>query len=152
MISLWINDKAVEVREGSSVLQAVLSAGVEIAHLCDGRVPESNGWCGLCLVEISGTDDPVLACRTPAEDGMKIFTKTPKAVAAVRARAEELFAGHPAACAVCVKAGNCDIQKICASVRPEIQSGSAAGKKRRLLDWIDVTPEKCIRCGRCVAF
>ncbi len=152
MIGLWINDKAVEVREGSSVLQAVLSAGVEIAHLCDSRVPESNGWCGLCLVEISGTDDPVSACRTPAEDGMKIFTKTPKAVAAVRARAEELFAGHPAACAVCVKAGKCDIQKICASVRPEIQSGSAAGKKRRLLDWIDVTPEKCIRCGRCVAF
>lgn len=78
MISLWINDKAVEVREGSSVLQAVLSAGVEIAHLCDGRVPESNGWCGLCLVEISGTDDPVLACRTPAEDGMKILPKRRK--------------------------------------------------------------------------
>lgn len=152
MISLWINDKAVEVREGSSVLQAVLSAGVEIAHLCDSRVPESNGWCGLCLVEVSGADVPVLACRTPAEEGMKVFTKTPKAVAAVRARAAELFAGHPAACAVCVKAGACDIQKICASVRPEIQSGAAAGKKRRLLDWIDVTPEKCIRCGRCVAF
>lgn len=111
MISLWIDDKAVEVCEGSSVLQAALSAGIQIAHLCDSRVPESNGWCGLCLVETAGTDELVLACRTTVAEGMKVFTKTPKAVAAVRARAAELFAGHPAACAVCVKAGDCDIQK-----------------------------------------
>ncbi len=152
MISLWIDDKAVEVCEGSSVLQAALSAGIQIAHLCDSRVPESNGWCGLCLVETAGTDELVLACRTTVAEGMKVFTKTPKAVAAVRARAAELFAGHPAACAVCVKAGDCDIQKICAAFQPEIQSVPAAGKKRRLLDWIDVTPQKCIRCGRCAAF
>lgn len=152
MINLQINDRSVDVPKGSSVLQAVLSAGFNIPHMCDDRVPETNGWCGLCLVEIAGKEGLVLACRTAAEQGMEVFTETSKILSAVRVRAEELFASHPAACSVCVKAGACDIQKICASFLPEIRSGTVAGEKNKLLDWIDVTPKKCIRCGRCIAF
>lgn len=152
MIALRINDKPVEAQEGVSVLQAALSAGVEIAHLCDERWPETKGWCGLCAVEISGRDGLVPACRTPVEEGMEVFTATPAVFAAVRKRAAELFAGHPAVCDTCVKAGACGIQKICAAFRPEIRSGRFAGQKRKLSGLIDAAPEKCVRCGRCAAF
>ena len=152
MIDFWINNQAVQAQEGSSVLQAALSSGINITHLCENSCSEIEQWCGLCLVEISGKDELVLACRTSVQEGMKVFTNTPKVLTAIRARAAELFAFHPADCAVCSKAGACDIQKICALYRPEIQSGKGSGKKRKLLDWIDVTEEKCLRCGRCVSF
>ncbi len=152
MISLWIDNNPVLAQEGDSVLQAALSAGIEIAHLCDESQSGSENRCGLCLVEIAGKDDLVPACRTLVEEGMKVLTKTPKTEKAVRARAAELFSSHPADCATCVKAGNCDIQKICARYRPEIHSENVVCKTQKLLDWIDVTPQKCIRCGRCAAF
>lgn len=152
MIDLWIDDQPVQAQEGNSVLQAALSAGIEIAHFCSDCAVRTARHCGLCLVRIEGEEGLVFACRTPVRQGMKVLTHSDQINDAVRLKAAELFGSHPADCGVCVKAGDCAIQKICAKYRPDIKSKTTELKKRKLLNKINVTQDKCIQCGRCTAF
>ena len=152
MITCLINDISVQCEEGTSVLRAALNIGVEIPRLCEDPLLETGGRCGLCLVEIEGISDLVLSCRTLVSEGMKVFTDTPRVRAAVKAEAERLFADHPADCAVCQKAGECDIQKICVKYQPNLNPNKRVLHKRMLLDWIECCDKKCIGCGKCAAF
>ena len=152
MIEFQIDDKTVSCREGDTVLQAAVAAGVKIPHLCADRLLETGGHCGLCLVEKEGTPEPVLSCRTKAEQGMRVFTDTPVVRNAIKTRAEKLFADHPADCAVCPKSGKCVIQDVCLKYRPDIRPNKTSVHKRRLLDWIDCADEKCVGCGKCASF
>ena len=74
----WINDQAIEICEGETILQAARRLGVEIPTLCytPGLAPE--GGCRLCLVEVSRASRPVGACHTPIQPGMQIATHTEK--------------------------------------------------------------------------
>jgi formate dehydrogenase alpha subunit len=73
-----INEQAIEIYEGETILQAARRLGVEIPTLCyaPGLTPE--GGCRLCLVEVSHATRPVGACHTPIKPGMEITTHTPK--------------------------------------------------------------------------
>ena len=152
MTDFFINNSPVHCKKGESILQAALDAKIDITHICADPLLDTGGKCGLCLVEIEGRPDLVLSCRTLAEDGMRVLTDTPKVQQAVKARAEKLFASHPMDCALCSKAGECVIQKICLKYRLENVSGKQSFRKRRLLDWIECVDEKCIGCGKCAAF
>lgn len=152
MIGFHINDIAVSCAEGETVLQAATQAGIKITHLCADEFLETSGNCGLCLVEIEGMPKPVLSCQTKAEEGMRVFTDTPAVRRAVKNRAEKLLAEHPAECCVCPKSGKCAIQEICLKYAPDIKPSAGVSHKRRLLDWIDCSDEKCVGCGKCVSF
>ncbi len=73
-----INDQAIEIHEGETILQAARRLGVEIPTLCyaPGLTPE--GGCRLCLVEVSRASRPLGACHTPIQAGMEIKTDTAK--------------------------------------------------------------------------
>ena len=73
-----INEQAIEIYEGETILQTARRLGVEIPTLCyaPGLTPE--GGCRLCLVEVSHATRPVGACHTPIKPGMEITTHTPK--------------------------------------------------------------------------
>ena len=152
MITLRINGVSVRAEEGTTLLQAALSAGIRVTHLCSGFDEDVKKNCGLCLVKTQGRDGLVLACETVVEEGMDVSTDTPEVREAVKKRAERLFAGHPADCAGCFKAGACVVQDICAAYRPEIAPEKKKRSKRKLLDWIECDDAKCVGCGRCGAF
>ncbi|MBR1778459.1 MAG: molybdopterin-dependent oxidoreductase [Alphaproteobacteria bacterium] len=152
MTEFWIDEMAVSFEEGQTVLQAALAAGIAITHLCSDPLLETNGNCGLCLIETEGSPDLVLACQTPARAGLRVLTNTLRVRTAVKVRAEQLFSGHPADCTVCPKAGDCVIQQICIRYRLDFDPNKKPVRKRKLLDWIDCAEEKCIKCGRCVSF
>lgn len=152
MTDFFINNVSVRCKDGESILQAALAAKIDITHLCADPLLDTGGRCGLCLVEIEGRPDLVLSCRTPAEDGMRVLTDSPKVRKAVKARAEKLFASHPMDCALCSKAGECVIQKICLKYHVENVASTQPFRKRRLLDWIECVDEKCVGCGKCAAF
>ena len=71
---ITIDGKEIQAKEGSSVLDAALSAGIFIPHLCSHPDLEAKGGCRLCSVEIDGTEGAVPACKTIAEEGMNITT------------------------------------------------------------------------------
>jgi len=133
------------------------------------------GACGLCTVEIEGYKDPVLACNTSAEQGMKIMTSSPKIKEIRQEKISSILANHPHACLVCaeregcarepcslnvpvaerccVKLGNCELQRVAEyiGIREDTPRYKPKGLPVYEDDPIIVRDYNlCIGCGRCV--
>ena len=79
MVKLTINDQSVTVPEGTTIMQAARKVGIEIPHLCYLKDINDIGACRVCVVEMEGMEKLITACNTPAEDGMVIYTNSPRA-------------------------------------------------------------------------
>lgn len=91
-ISLLIDNNLVEVDEGNTILQAAKKAGINIPTLCYHEKLMPYGACRLCLVEIEkrGRTRIVASCAYPAEEGLKVFSESPK-VKEIRKLLVELY-------------------------------------------------------------
>lgn len=76
MVRVTIDDVALELAEGQTILDAMMRARVDVPHLCHDPRVAPIGACRLCLVEVAGTARPVAACATPIVDGMVVATHT----------------------------------------------------------------------------
>ncbi len=97
MISLTINDKKVEVEDGSSVLQAAEKLGAHIPTLCHHKSLLPYGACRLCLVEIVGKRGSWVeaSCVYPAQEGLVVKTDTERVLKTRRVMMELLLARCP---------------------------------------------------------
>jgi len=77
MTRVTIDDLAIDVPEGDTILDAMNRAGVRLPHLCHDVRVAPIGACRLCLVEVAGAVRPVAACMTPIAEGMVVATHTP---------------------------------------------------------------------------
>jgi len=154
-IPLTIDGSDVLADSGATILEAALKNGIYIPHLCYHAGLKPSGVCRLCLVEI---DDGqlVISCRTPVEQGMVVKTKSPEVDKVRRAIVELLIANHHTDCRNCPSSGNCELQRIMASLHLSV-------KRMRPLRWakeelprdmsnpfFDYDPNKCMLCGICV--
>lgn len=152
-MKITVDGKEIEAREGQSVLEAALGAGVFIPHLCSHPDLEARGGCRLCSVEIEGMAGAVPSCMTKAEDGMNIRVGGPEAEKVRRTAMELILATHPADCTGCPKYGKCELQSMYQymGVSPERWR-----KKSRSVANDDSNPlishlfTRCVRCGRCI--
>ena len=80
MISLKINDRTVEVSEGTTVLRAAEKAGIIIPTLCDHPDLTPFGGCRLCVVDVKGSRLPAASCTLPVMQDMEVTTETPALV------------------------------------------------------------------------
>lgn len=111
MFHLKIDDKEVEVAEGTTVLNAARAAGIEIPTLCDHPALEPYGGCRLCLVEIEGARTLQPACTLPASNNMVIQTKTKKVKDARQFVLSMIFSERNHFCPYCqVSGGDCELQ------------------------------------------
>jgi formate dehydrogenase major subunit len=114
-VAITVNNRRIEVFDGLTILQALVTEGIEVPSLChDIRLERSNGNCGLCVVEV-GESAPrdVKACVTPVREGMVVTTHSPRLVAYRKVRLQQLLCDHNADCvAPCVQTcpANIDIQ------------------------------------------
>lgn len=53
-IRFSINGQPVVAVEGQNVLEAALSAGIQIPHLCYDQKLSPVGNCGLCMIRVNG--------------------------------------------------------------------------------------------------
>ena len=77
-VTLTIDGQEITVAEGTSLMRAAAEAGINIPKLCATDSLEPFGSCRLCLVQIEGRRGYPASCTTPAENGMVVFTETPK--------------------------------------------------------------------------
>lgn len=152
-LDITINGRKVEAEKGETLLSASRRAGVFIPTLChiEGMTP--TGACRLCVVEIEGRNGLAPSCATPAVAGMKIWTHSPRAVAARRTIVELLLARHPDDCLYCSRHGSCQLQDLAEELGVRRRRFPAEVQKSRL----DISspaiirdPAKCILCGKCV--
>jgi NADH-quinone oxidoreductase subunit G len=155
-MKIVIDDRPVEVEEGTTILQAAKQAGLHIPHLCFHPAFVPEGSCRICLVEIEGLPKLELACATAVRDGMKISTQSPRVREARRGVLEFLLAEHPLDCPICDKAGECKLQDYYQEYGLFESAFKEAKEKREKINKIGekliLDRERCILCTRCVRF
>ncbi|MCF0143297.1 MAG: FAD-dependent oxidoreductase [Parasporobacterium sp.] len=152
-MNIIIDGKTIEAKEGQSLLNAALDAGVYIPHLCSHPDLEAKGGCRLCSVEIEGIPEAVPACKTNCWDGMVVTINGPKSEKVRRTAMELILATHPADCTGCPKYGKCELQSMYQylGVSPERwRKKSNAVKDDFSNPIISHLFTRCVRCGRCI--
>ncbi|GAC1505980.1 MAG: 2Fe-2S iron-sulfur cluster-binding protein [Candidatus Dormibacteraceae bacterium] len=74
LVRISVDDQDVEVFEGSTVLEACRSLGVDTPTLCQLETLTPVNACRVCVVELEGSRALVPACSRNVEAGMKINT------------------------------------------------------------------------------
>ncbi len=153
MVKVTIDGFALDVPDGTTVLEAAKRIGVRIPTLCAYEGLAIHGGCRLCIVEVEGTRNLPAACALPVREGMNVKTHSPRVLDARRDILQLILASHPADCKTCDKHGRCELQTL--SYEFGIRDfGYPMRDKRHYLDdsspaiWRDL--DKCILCGRCV--
>lgn len=152
MVKLWIDNQEVEVKKGTTILDAAASVGIKIPTLCYLKDLNEIGACRVCVVELKGKESLVASCNTIAEDGMEIYTNSKKVMNARRTNVELMLSQHDYRCATCVRSGNCSLQTLANDLDIlEVPFHEEYEK----LDWNMDFPlirdaRKCIKCMRCV--
>jgi len=108
LLHLRMNDQELRVEKGLTILQAARQNGIEIPTLCDFPGLPPRGSCRMCIVEIQGRQNTPTACTTPVEEGMVIFTHSPKIQSLRTELLQMLLAEHPAGCLFCPERGHCN--------------------------------------------
>ena len=165
MAKLTIDNIAIEVPDGTSILNAARMIGGDIvppAMCYYSKLKGSGGKCRTCLVKVtqgSSRDTRpmpklVASCSTPVQDGMVVENSLSEEVLEARKGVVEfLLLNHPIDCPVCDQAGECDLQNL--SFKHGV-AGSRIEEPRRTFEKIDIGPNiklhmtRCILCYRCV--
>lgn len=152
MVNLTINNKKIQVPEGTTILAAAAQAGIKIPTLCYLKEINEIGACRVCVVEVEGKETLVASCNTAVEEGMVVYTNSYKAQHARRMNVQLILSEHDAHCASCLRSGNCTLQ----SVANDLNIGDVPfGEKYEQNEWPQDFPlirdaSKCIKCMRCV--
>jgi NADH-quinone oxidoreductase subunit G len=144
-----------KARKGQMIMQVTDPADIYIPRFCyhDKLTVAAN--CRMCLVEVEKAPKPLPACATPVTEGMKVFTKSPKAVAAQRATMEFLLINHPLDCPICDQGGECELQDLALGFGRDISRFSERKrvvKDKNLGPLVSTDMTRCIHCTRCVRF
>ncbi|HZV54371.1 MAG TPA: NADH-quinone oxidoreductase subunit NuoG [Rhodocyclaceae bacterium] len=155
MLELEIDGKALQVQEGSMLIDAAHQAGIYIPHFCYHKKLSIAANCRMCLVQVEKAPKPLPACATPVTKGMKVFTHSDLAVKAQKGVMEFLLINHPLDCPICDQGGECQLQDLA------VGYGASASRyreeKRVVMDknlgpLVSTDMTRCINCTRCVRF
>ena len=154
-VNIKINGKDYTVPAGSTILEAARIAGINIPTLCYLKEINAIGACRICVVEVKGARSLVAACVFPVNEGMEIFTNTPKVIEARKTTLKLILSDHKKECLSCVRSGNCELQQLCADYGIEDTNAFAGVTNEYEIDTsaahMTRDNEKCILCRRCVA-
>ena len=155
MVNIKINGMACEVPAGSTILEAAREAGIDIPTLCFLKDINQIGACRMCMVEVKGARSLVAACVYPVNEGMEVFTNTPKVQKSRKMTLELLLSVHDRKCLSCKRSGTCELQKLCNDMgiddENRFEGAVPAGKKDYSTLHLERDNAKCILCRRCVA-
>ena len=152
MVKLTIDGTELQVQDGATILDAALQAGIHIPTLCYLKKLNKIGACRVCMVEVEGNSKLVTACNTRASEGMVVHTNSPKVRKTRKINVELILSQHDTNCAICVRSGNCTLQKLSNDLGIlEMPFEKQLPKTK----WNPSYPlirdyKKCIKCMRCV--
>lgn len=157
-VKLTIDNKQVEVRKGTTILNAARQLGVDIPTLChmelhDLGIENKPGGCRICVVEVQGRRNLAPACITKCDEGMMVKTHNPRVLNARRTVMEFILSDHPKDCLICPKSGRCELQDMANRLGIREIPGQEIAEMSTYRK--DTSPsiirelDKCIMCRRC---
>jgi NADH-quinone oxidoreductase subunit G len=152
-VTLQFDGRSVTVPKGTNLIEAGKKAGVFTPHFCYHPGLPVVGVCRICLVEIEGRPKLVAGCATPAEEGMKVVTRSAKVKEARRAVMEFLLIHHPLDCPMCDKGGECTLQDYTVAMGPpasRFRFEKTTWPEEDVGGKLILNKNRCILCLRCV--
>ncbi|WP_342756986.1 [FeFe] hydrogenase, group A [Kineothrix sedimenti] len=152
MVNLKIDNRNICVEEGTTIMKAAAHAGIMIPHLCYLEGINEISACKVCVVEMQGKGKLITACNNAVEEGMVIYTNSPKVRAVRSINVELVLSQHDCHCATCVRSGNCNLQKMANDLGlteisyPKVVEDAPWNQDYPLIRDF----KKCIKCMRCV--
>lgn len=152
MVTLTIDQMKVTVPEGTTIMEAAASIHIDIPKLCYLKGINEISACRVCVVEMEGKDKLITSCNNVVEEGMVIYTNSPKVRLNRRKTVSMLLSQHDGQCITCIRSMNCSLQKIA----NDFNILENPFKKEFVhKEWDKTFPlirdaNKCIKCMRCV--
>lgn len=152
MVKLIIDGRNIEVKEGTTILEASKQNGINIPTLCFLKDINEIGACRVCVVEVEGVEKCVTACNNVVRDGMVIHTNSKKARETRKLNLELILSMHNFKCATCVRNGICKLQNLTKEFGITETAYNISYEEK---EWDNTIPlirdfTKCIKCMRCV--
>ncbi len=152
MVKLTIDNIPVSVAEGTTIMEAAASVGIPIPHLCFLKKINEIAACRVCVVEVEGKERLITSCNNVVEEGMVVYTNSPKVRLDRRRTVQLILSQHDCKCATCVRSGNCSLQTLANDLN--IQD-TQFGERLEQQPWDQDFPlirnsQKCIKCMRCI--
>jgi len=154
-VNIEVNGIPLKARKGAMLIEVTDAAGIAIPRFCYHKKLSIAASCRMCLVEVEKAPKPLPACATPVMEGMKVYTESPKAIAAQKGTMEFLLINHPLDCPICDQGGECELQDIALGYGGDV---SRFAERKRVVQDKDIGPliatemTRCIHCTRCVRF
>ncbi len=152
MVNITIDGINLSVPEKTTILDAASQAGVHIPTLCYMKELNEIGACRVCVVEVEGYERLFTACNNTVAEGMVIHTNSKKARDARKTNVKLILSQHNTNCAVCVRSGNCTLQKVAndLNIHSIPYEKQLPDKKSSLKFPLIRDYDKCIKCMRCI--
>lgn len=152
MVKVTIDNREIEVENGSTIMEAANRAGIPIPKLCYLKDINEIGACRVCVVEIEGKEKLVTSCNNQVEEGMVVYTNSAKVRRNRRKTIEMILSQHNTDCVTCARNRNCSLQTIARDLNI---LDVPYEKELRPLPWNKNFPlirdnDKCIKCMRCI--
>ncbi|HNK32750.1 MAG TPA: 2Fe-2S iron-sulfur cluster-binding protein, partial [Plasticicumulans sp.] len=155
LVNIEVNGTPLQARKGQMLIEVTDAAGITVPRFCYHKKLSIAANCRMCLVEVEKAPKPLPACATPVMDGMKVQTRSPKALAAQKGTMEFLLINHPLDCPICDQGGECELQDVAMGYGGDV---SRYVERKRVVKDKDIGPlvatemTRCIHCTRCVRF
>ncbi len=155
LVNIEIDGKPIQARKGEMIMQAADREGIYIPRFCYHEKLSVAANCRMCLIEVEKSPKPLVACATPVAEGMKVFTRSVRALNAQRGTMEFLLINHPLDCPVCDQGGECELQDLAMGYGRDIARFS---ERKRVIKDENIGPlistfmTRCIYCTRCIRF
>jgi len=155
VVNVEVDGKICQGKKGQMIIHVTDAQDAYVPRFCyHDKLPIAAN-CRMCLVEVEKAPKPLPACATPITEGMKIFTKSPKAIGAQKATMEFLLINHPLDCPICDQGGECELQDLAMGFG---RDAARFNERKRVVKDKDLGPlvstdmTRCIHCTRCVRF
>lgn len=155
LITIEVDGQDIEARKGAMLIEATDAAGIYIPRFCYHKHLSVAANCRMCLVDVEKAPKPLPACATPVMDGMKVSTRSERAIDAQKSTMEFLLINHPLDCPICDQGGECELQDLAMGYGGDV---SRYTETKRVVRDKDIGPlvqtdmTRCIHCTRCVRF
>lgn len=153
---MFVNKRPVEIiPQEENLLEVLEREGIRVPKFCYHPILSVAGNCRMCLVQVDGTSNLIVACATATLPGMSIITDSRLVRDAREGNVELILINHPNDCPICEQATNCDLQNISMNYGTDIPRFKE--DKRAVEDFYfdpqtRVVLNRCIHCTRCVRY
>ncbi|MGD8378043.1 MAG: 2Fe-2S iron-sulfur cluster-binding protein, partial [Gammaproteobacteria bacterium] len=154
-VTIEVDGVTLEAPKGAMLIQVTDEAGIDIPRFCYHEKLSVAANCRMCLVDVEKAPKPLPACATPVSDGMKVLTRSPRALSAQKATMEFLLINHPLDCPICDQGGECELQDLALGYGKDVgrySEGKRVVADKNIGPLVSTDMTRCIHCTRCVRF